>query len=472
MHKGDSNKFNLSIRRVAFSIIFLLLLLFVHVSYIQTFQSNALATHALNRRNIEAAHKVEQGQILDRNNNKLALSVPDDDGVYNRQYPYGAITSHVIGYSSIEYGKSGLESRYTSYLTGSGNPERNLGPIAHLWDTKKGNNLVTTLDADLQEIAYKALGNRRGAVVALSPRTGEIIIMASKPGFDPNNIEKDWQTISQSDDSPLLNRSVQGLYPPGSIIKVMIAEAALTEKTVKLNNIYSCEGALKIGPDYTLYESNSVAHGKVDLEDALAVSCNVTFGKLALQLGSKKMEKTFARYGYSQNVDDVLAESSCHIPDFRKLSDGDIAQAGIGQGSLLVTPLRMAMLASCFANSGTMMKPYLISKIISPDGAIIEQTSPQEWLRPVSPEVANEIRKMMISVVNNGTGNSAKISGLPVAGKTGTAENPSGSPHAWFIGFAPADDPQIAIAVIVENGGSGGQVAAPIARSIFQRALR
>ncbi|MPM88464.1 Penicillin-binding protein A [bioreactor metagenome] len=347
-----------------------------------------------------------------------------------------------------------------------------MGPITHLWDIEKGNNLITTLDSDLQEIAYKALGNRRGAVVALSPRTGEILIMASKPSFDPNKIEKDWQVISQSSDSRLLNRSVQGLYPPGSIIKVMIAESALSKKAAKLNTTFLCEGALKLGPDYTLNENNGIAHGKVDLEEALAISCNVTFGKLALQLGHKEMADAFDRYGFSRKVDDVLDESSSRIPDIRKLSDGDLAQTGIGQGSLLVTPLRMAMLASCFANNGKIMKPYLVSKVVAPDGTVIKQADPQEWLSPVSPQVANEIRKMMIAVINNGTGNAAKISGLSVAGKTGTAENSSGSPHAWFIGFAPADDPQIAIAVIVENSGSGGQIAAPIARTIFQRALR
>ncbi|MDD4601415.1 Penicillin-binding protein A [bioreactor metagenome] len=471
MHKGASGKIHVNIRRVAFSILFLLLLLFIYVSYIQVYQSNVLASHPLNRRNIEAMRKVEQGRIIDRNNINLAKSVLDTTGNFSRQYPLGAITSHIVGYSSTEYGNSGIESQYTSYLTGSGNPERKLGPITHLWDIKKGNDIVLTLDSNLQQVAYQALGNRRGSVVAISPHTGEILVMVSKPGFDPNHIDKEWKSISQSTESPLLNRSVQGLYPPGSIIKVMIAESALSGKSANFKTIFDCEGSLKLGSDYTLTENNLKAHGKVDLEEALAVSCNITFGKLALQLGRNNMAKTFDRYGFSKQVSEALNESYSRMPDFRNLSDGDLAQTGIGQGSLLVTPLRMAMLASCFANNGTMMKPYIVSKIIAPDGTIIEQYSPQDWISPVNSTIANEVRKMMIGVVDNGTGSAARIPGVSVAGKTGTAETPSGSPHAWFIGFAPADNPQIAIAVIVENGGYGGQTAAPIARMIFDKAL-
>lgn len=472
MNNHELKKFRTNIRRIAFFMTFLLMLLFIHVSYIQVVQSNALATHSLNRRNIEVARKVEQGQILDRNNIKLALSVPDQNGDFKRQYPFGAIMANVVGYSSIEYGKSGIESQYAAYLTGSGNPERKLGPIAHLWDIRKGNNVITTLDVHLQKIAYQALGDRRGAVVAVSPRTGEILVLASKPSFDPNNIEKNWRFIAKAAESPLLNRPVQGLYPPGSIIKVMIAEAALTDKKVKMGTTFNCDGYLKLASDYTLNENNNIAHGKVNLEEALAVSCNVTFGKLALELGRSGMANTFERYGFTKNTDEALGETLSHLPEFRKLSDGDLAQTGIGQGSLLVTPLRMAMLASCFANNGVIMKPHLVKRVVTPNGTIIEEFHPQEWLSPVSAFTANEIKKMMINVINNGTGTAAKVQGITVAGKTGTAENSSGAPHAWFIGFAPAENPEIAIAVIVENGGSGGQIAAPIARMIFQQALR
>lgn len=472
MHNRIPDKFRPSIRRVAFFFVSIFVILFIYLSYIQIYESSFLVSHPLNRRTTEASRMIEHGKIYDRHKERLAYSVTDGNGGYKRQYPYGIITSHVIGYDSTQYGKSGIEATYTGYLSGLSNPERRLGSITHLWDIKSGNNVILTLDAKLQEIAYTALGNNRGSVVAISPRTGEILVMVSKPGFDPNNIDRDWQNLSQSSVSPLLNRAVQGLYPPGSIIKTMVAETALSEKKVSLKDTFNCTGSLKIGSDYTLNESNHTAHGKIDLEEALAVSCNITFGTLSLQLGRDKMANMFEKYGFNKSINSDIQEVPNRIPNFKQMGEGDLAQTGIGQGSLLVTPLRMAMLASCFANNGTIMQPYMVKQITAPDETIIKSFNEQEFSSPVNSQIANQIQQMMITVVNNGTGSAARLSGISVAGKTGTAENPLGDPHAWFIGFAPADNPQIAIAVIVENGGSGGQTAAPIARKVFEQALR
>jgi len=472
MHSNIQDKFRSSIRRVAFFFVSILVMLFIYLSYIQIYQSNFLVSHPLNRRTTEASRMVEHGKILDRHKDILAYSVSDGAGGYKRQYPYGSITSHIIGYDSLQYGKSGIEASHAGYLSGLSNPERRLGSITHLWDIKSGNNVILTLDASLQEIAYKALGTNRGAIVAISPHTGEILLLVSKPGFDPNNIDRDWQSLSQSDVSPLLNRAVQGLYPPGSIIKTMVAETALTEKRINLKSNFNCSGSLKIGTDYTLNESNYTAHGNIDLEEALAVSCNITFGTLSLQLGRDKMANMFEKYGFNKLLTSDVPEVPSRIPSFSRMGDGDLAQTGIGQGSLLVTPLRMAMLASCYANNGTIMQPYMVKQITAPDGTVIKNFHEEEFSSPVNSQIAKQIQQMMVTVVNNGTGSAARISGISVAGKTGTAENPLGNPHAWFIGFAPADNPQIAIAVIVENGGSGGQVAAPIARKILEQALR
>jgi peptidoglycan glycosyltransferase len=347
-----------------------------------------------------------------------------------------------------------------------------LGAISQLFASGAGNNVMLTINAKLQQVAYQSLGTNRGSIVALSPKTGAILAMVSRPSFDPNRLETDWNNISQSASSVLLNRASQGLYPPGSIIKVLMAETALVEQDTNKKREFNCNGTLKIGPDYVLSESGNKAHGKVNLEEALAVSCNITFGQLALDLGRTKMAKTFERYGFTQPLNGDFLESSGKLPDFSKLGDGDLAQTGIGQGSLLVTPLRMAMLASTFANKGIMMKPYLVQRITAPDGTVIRETSPIKWLSPVAPNLADQVAHMMVTVVEEGTGGGAAIRGVEVAGKTGTAENPHGSPHAWFIGFAPAENPQIAVAVIVENAGSGGSVAAPIARQILAQALR
>lgn len=470
MMRNDRSDISNTIRKVAFSLLGLLIILFVYVSYIQVVKSDFLATHPLNRRNAGSSQLVRHGMILDKNGEKLAYSEQTSKG-FKREYPYGAITAHLVGYDSPKYGKAGIESAYNSYLTGMNNQLRHLGAMSQLLSQQEGNNVILTIDAKLQEQAYRALGDNRGAVIVMDPRTGAILAMVSKPSYNPNTLDEKWASIANDGNSPMLNRTVQGLYPPGSILKVMVADAALTEKVTDLKKTITCEGTLKIPPDYVLSESGFHAHGKVNLKEALAVSCNVTFGSLALELGTKRMGKTFERYGFGQSVGKELEEVKSHLPDFNSLGNGDLAQVGIGQGSLLVTPLRMAMLASVFANKGIIMKPYIVNKIVDRDGSVVTGVRPEEWLTITSPQLADEIKHMMVEVVNNGTGSGAYLSSAQVAGKTGTAENPHGDSHAWFIGFAPADNPQVVVAVIVENAGSGGSVAAPIARKILEKAL-
>lgn len=471
MTRNDMDHIAKNIRKVAFGLMGLLVLLFIYLSYIQVIESEFLATHPLNRRVVEAARSVEYGMILDRNGRKLAYSKNEGDA-FKREYPYAAIAAQVVGYDSFKYGKSGIESTFNRYLTGSNSSIAHLGSISHLFVNQSGNNVNLTLDASLQETAYNALGNHRGAIVAINPHTGAILAMVSKPSFDPNKIDQQWEGISTDVKSPLLNRVTQGLYPPGSTIKVMIAEAALKEKVTDLKKIINCKGFLKISSEYVLQESHLEAHGDVNLEEALTVSCNITFGTLSLELGRSRMANTFERFGFKRSVGQDLQEVACYLPDFASLGDGDLAQTGIGQGSLLVTPLRMVMLATSFANKGKIMKPYLVNTITAADGSLVKTFSPEEWLAPTSSELAEVINKMMVKVVKDGTGSAASLPGMLVAGKTGTAENSQGDSHAWFIGFAPADNPQVAIAVIVENSGSGGGIAAPIAHQVLASALQ
>lgn len=469
--RNDTNHIAQNIRKVALGLLSLLVMLFVYLSYIQVVQSEFLSTHPLNRRIIEAAHNIQYGMIADRNGEKLAYSKREGEQ-FKREYPYAAIAAQVVGYDSVNYGKSGLESTFNGELSGKNVSIAHLGAISHFLENKAGNNVILSLDANLQEIAYKALGNHKGAVVAINPKTGEILTMVSKPSFDPNQIDQQWKAISSDKNSPLVNRATQGLYPPGSTIKVMIAEAALKEKVIDLKRTIDCEGILKISPDYVLQESHLEAYGKINLSEALSVSSNVFFGTISLELGRTKMENTFERFGFRKVVSPELQEANIHLPEFSSLGDGDLAQTGIGQGSLLVTPLRMAMLASSFANKGKIMKPYLVTKITASDGSLIKEFAPEVWLTPTSSPLADEINNMMVKVVQDGTGTAAALPGVLVAGKTGTAENSQGESHAWFIGFAPADNPQIAIAVIVENAGFGGSVAAPIARQVLRAALQ
>lgn len=461
-----------NIRKTAHVFVLLLLMLLIYVSYIQIIQADFLAGHPLNRRNTEMAKRVARGQIMDHKGAKLSISIADNGNGYHRKYPYGAAFANITGYDSIKYGRAGVENTYNYYLSGIGSPEYRFGPLSRLWQPKAGNDLWLTLDAVIQDTAYRALGGYRGAVVVIAPKTGAILAMVSKPSFDPNRVEDIWEELNSQAGSPLLNRAMQGLYPPGSAIKTMVAETALTNKIANLKTQFSCEGEMQIGKDYTLTESNHQAHGKLDLKEALTVSCNITFGKLALELGRNRMAKMFEQYGFNKPLEAELPEMASQIPDFAKLTDGDLAQTGIGQGPLLVTPLRMAMLAASIANRGVMMKPFIVEKITSPEGSLIKQFTPEVWLSPSTAEISGSVADMMENVVDEGTGTAAYIKGARVAGKTGTAENPHGLPHAWFIGFAPADKPEVAIAVIVENAGSGGNVAAPIARQVFLQALR
>lgn len=461
-----------NIRKVGFLSVGLLVMLLIYLSYIQLIQGEFLAGHPLNHRYLEAAARVERGQIFDRKGEVLAYSKGSSENSYERYYPYGPVTAHVVGYSSKRYGITGLEGAFNGYLSGAINPERRFGPIVNLWAEEFGANIKLTLDVSLQKIAYQALGNRRGAVIAIDPRTGAILAMVSKPSFEPGAIDSEWNEIANLPNGPLLNRATQGLYPPGSTIKIMVAEAALAEKIVDEKKEFNCEGSLKIGPDYKLNESGFKAHGKVNLEEALTVSCNVTFGQLALDLGRNRMAKTYERYGFNRSLGDELQEVPSRLPKFNNLSDGDLAQTGIGQASLLVTPLRMAMITAALANNGVIMKPYIVSQVIGNDGSIINEYAPEQFGSPVTPERAAALRRMMAKVVSEGTGYNANISDIRVGGKTGTAENPHGLPHSWFVGFAPVNNPEIVVVVIVENAGAGGEVAAPIARQIISAALR
>ena len=250
-----------------------------------------------------------------------------------------------------------------------------------------------------------------------------------------------------------------------------MADAALKEKATDQQEIFHCTGKLDLGGGYVLQESHGAVHGDVNLEQAVTESCNITFGTLAMRMGASKLDAAFDRFGFRKTFDNEIVESAAHLPDFSKLGKGDTAQVGIGQSSLLVTPLRMAMLAAAFANQGVMMKPYLIDEVISPGGVIIKKGSAAKWLEATSAERAAIIDGFMEKVVQKGTGTAARVDGIRVTGKTGTAENAAGADHAWFIGSAALKHRKIAFAIIVENSGGGGTEAAPIARKIIMSLL-
>lgn len=458
------------IRKYVYQGGFILVCFFVcllgYIIYLQTFCADDLVKNPLNKRNSLLSDDIIRGAIFDSKGEKLAFSSQPGE----REYPFGAAAAPVTGYIGSRIGNAGMEGYINNELTGKNEQLTKMGPIAQLFSSDRGNDAKLTIDADLQQGIYQSLGNRKGAVVVMDAATGAILAMVSKPSYNPAITEQSWSELNSNQDSPLLNRALQGLYPPGSTLKVMIADESLQDKVTDLQEQFNCTGNLQIG-SYNMGESHGTVHGKVDLAKAVTVSCNVTFATLAMRLGSDKMEDSFQRFGFTKAVDNEIQMIPSHLPDFAKASQGDIAQIGIGQGDLLVTPLHMALLAEAFANGGKIMKPYLLDEIISPGGFVMYHSSPQTWFTATNAERAAIIDGFMENVVAHGTGTAAQVQSVRVTGKTGTAENPAGADHAWFIGSATLPKRKIVFAIILENSGGGCTEAAPIAKMIINNLL-
>ncbi len=461
-----------NIRRQILQVAVLFLLLFgalaANIIYLMTFAADGLASNALNPRNSAADSDTIRGTILDANGRVLAQS--SEDGT--RSWPLGEMMAHVVGYHGERSGSVGVESYANKELIGMTDGMYRLGPAGQLLAADVGNTVTLSLDSEVQQAAWEGLEGRKGAVVVMDVDTGAVLALVSSPSFDPERVEEDWDNLLEDAAAPLLNRALSGLYPPGSTIKPMILDIALRQNAAHDGEAFDCTGVLDVGGGYTIQESHNEVHGTVSLREALIKSCNITFGTLGMRLGGKGLEDGFHRFGFDRSLDGELAEAENHLPDFASLDSGDLAQVGIGQSTLLVTPMHMAMLAAAMAHDGVLMKPYIIAEVRSANDVVLYKAAPKKWLDVSSPERTRLINNWMEDVVNEGTGTAAAINGISVAGKTGTAENSEGEDHAWFIGSAEVEGRRVAFAVLVENGGAGGRVAAPIARSIVQSLMR
>lgn len=458
-------------RKLLTVFLFGFLALIIQLAYWQVIAAASLQANPANQRAWKVEEEVWRGGIYDRYGEILAASNYNGGNWQSRVYPLGEKAAHIVGYNSRRYGKSGLESSYNGELLGITQEDtvKNL-VYSVLGRRKRGQDLILTLDSRLQEAAYKALGSHRGSIVVINPQTGEVLALVSKPSFSPDQLKNQWARLNTDKSSPLLNRATQGLYPPGSTLKVLIAAAALEKGITNEKEIFNCPGYILInGRKLSCYHQE--AHGAINLAQAMEVSCNVTFAKLGMRLGNHGLNNYLEKMDNLGNrrMGIILAESS--LAKGKHLSANGLAERAIGQGEVLTTPFYMASLAGIIANHGILMRPYLVSEIRSSDGKITHKNLPQEGIQVMSSAVAESVAKMMERVIMEGTGRNARVPGWEIAGKTGTAENPHGQPHAWFIGFAPSKNPQLAIAVVVENGGTGGTVAAPIARDIFLNAL-
>lgn len=458
--------FNKKIISILVVICALFLSLALYLTYFSLFNADEIINSAYNRRMQEKEDSVLRGDIFDRSGVLLARSVKDGN-FQKREYPYKGLYTHALGYSSRTYGKTGIEQNFNRYLLAEDILEGFSGGIVSA-DMPEGAELRLTLDHKMTQQAAQLMGGKNGAVVALNPRTGETLCLYSNPTFDPTEsaLEKNWGDLADSSDSPFLPRATMGLYAPGSTFKTVIAAAAI--KNGLSDYSVEDEGRVLIGGK-EFRNSDGKSYGELDLTQGFAKSSNVMFASLAARLGQSEIKGIADSFYIGKAFDFDLLVSASRFP-YSGMSETELAAVGIGQGKLLVTPLNMALCASAIANNGVMMHPYVVEKAVARSGRVLYAAQPRTMTSSVSAAVAARVRELMVECVKNGTGTAARISGVKVAGKTGTAENEvSGKTHAWFICFAPADNPEIAIAVIQEySGKSGGAVCAPIARKLMQ----
>ena len=464
------------IRRLFWLFVLLFVALVVQLTYVQVFDASDLKAKPTNTRAVEQEMKVERGVIVSADGVELAVN-REEGQYYLREYPQRGLTSPWLGYNSLRYGRAGVERVYNEELSG----KSGLLGITGYWDeligkTHRGADLKLTVNVALQRVAAEALGDRKGAVVALDPRTGAVLAMVSYPRYDPNGLIDSntmgtvWSEINYDPDTPLLNRAVQGRYPPGSVFKTIVAAAALDTGAATPDSRFVDTGSVTAG-GFVVDNYGDSVYGEHDFTKAFASSINTTFAKLGVELGADVLAKYAADFGFGKDSPWPLGGATSVFPDAGSMDKAHIAQASYGQGQVLASPLQIALAVAAVANQGRIMKPYLVAQVLDYHKKVLDETEPSVWLQPISSRTADTLKDLMVEAVANGTGTRAALSGVQVAGKTGTAEVADGEPHAWFAGFAPAQDPQVVVAVLVENAGAGGSVAAPIARQVISAAL-
>ena len=482
---------NAPIRRLSTVVALLFSALLVSTTLIQFVQAKSLNERPDNRRTLLSTYARERGQIL-VGGAPIAKSVPSDDELkWLRTYPRKDLYAHVTGYYSFTYGAGGgIEGAEDSLLSGASDKlfYRRVSDIL-TGKEQTGASLELTLNPKAQAAADKALGNQRGAVVALDPKTGEVLALVSHPSYDPSVLSSHdtakvvaaWKRLNADPDRPMVDRAIGGnLYPPGSTFKVVTTAAAL--ESGKFTEESQIPGPATLDLPQTTVNLPTDdrrpcgPNGKTTLTHALEISCNTAYGWLGMQIGADAFRAQAAKFGIGDRLSIPMSVTPSSVP--AELNAPQLAQAAIGQYDVRVTPLQMAMVAAAIANKGIVMKPYLVSKVTSSDLETIDDAQPEQLSQAVSADTAAALTRMMQTVVKSGTGTAAQISGVDVAGKTGTAQHAKGQPpHAWFISFAPAEDPKVAVAVVVEDGGNagseafGGRVAAPIAKAVMEAVL-
>ena len=453
------------------------------LAYWQVYSREALANNPENGFQTQRSISSPRGLILAGDGETvLAKSVKRETPqgpVYDRVYPLGAPFSNVVGYWSTRYGATGIEIANNTDLSSIAGEPQTLDDLINraTGGPQPGNNVVLTLDPGLQELAYKELQGSvtgRGSIVAINPKTGEILAMASSPSFDPNDINDNYPELASQPNAPLINRATQSLYPPGSVFKVITAAAALQDG-VRPEDEFFDSGAYEL-PGYTVHNFQGKNFGEVTFTRALAYSINVIFAKIAVEIvGADALEQMAKNFDFGSTYDDFplpVAPSSVNSLPPDQWTTGTLAQTAFGQGEVQTNAFQMALVTAAIANDGRMVEPRLVREVRSPDGIILNKPTASIRTRSIPPDTARTLNEMMQQVIIQGGLTDAEIEGVKVAGKTGTAESGNGEAHSWWITFAPADDPKIAMCVMVENGGRSDRGALPLAARLMQAYLK
>lgn len=480
---------NRAIRRVATAVIVLLLLLVGQLTYLQVIDAKDLADDPRNSRTYLKDFTRPRGEIISADGRILARSIPSkDEYELQRVYPFGELFAQTVGYQSVVVGSTGIEKKYTAVLSGRDRSRLRLRDLGNLLLGKEQTgNVVLSLRTDVQLVAKAALGSQQGSVVVMDPRTGALIAMYSNPSFDPQPlaghdpkaVQAYWRSLNpDSPDTTLLPRAYRQRYPPGSTFKIATTEAAIDTGTATPETTFPVRRSFTAPQAGRAIENFGGGSCGGTLEESFVKSCNTTFADLGVQLG-EKFPPRLAGFGIYDapplDLSPGAAVSGGPVPGTFDTNKPSFALAGIGQGDVATTPLQMALVAAAVANGGTVMRPHVAAEIRDDEGKKRSEVEPKAWRVAMPPTTAATIRDLMVQVVQRGTGTSAQIAGVTVAGKTGTAQTcETCQPHAWFVSFAPAEAPQYAVAVIVERGGSmgseatGGRVAAPIAAAVLK----
>lgn len=462
-------KANSCILGITYLMVALFLGLAVYMGYFLQVRSEDVINNSYNARLDRFSDRIVRGKIMAGDGTVLAETQVDADGNETRVYYYGSVFDHAVGYSAK--GKTGIEALANFYLLTS--HVNLLEQVGNELSGRKnpGDNVYTTLDAELQQAAYAALGDRKGVVIAMEPDTGKVLAMVSKPGYDPNTLLQDWDWLTDggNEEGQLLNRATQGLYPPGSTFKIVTALEYMREHPGGYRDYqFDCSGVYVNG-DYRIKCYHGTAHGHQDFTRSFANSCNGAFSSLGLGLNLGAFRDTAKSLLFNSPLPITgLPYKQSSFQMGPGADTWEILQTSIGQGTTQVTPMHNAMITAAIANGGTLMKPYFLNSVETAGGEEIKKFMPASYGSLMTAGEAEGLTELMRTVVTEGTGFAVRTDAYTVAAKTGSAEFETGKEtHAWFTGFAPVENPKLVVTVLVEEGGSGGKAAAPIARQLF-----